>query len=125
MLVAIALVFSSLAAITGILAVGSGKHWKFELLDYFRGKRNAILYLWVTASTIFSIMQSGMIANYGMVHDWTYWNHDTPNWMVLHACMGALLVIAHLFVAHTLSKEVGPVDKFLWGSRSRAVRSFQ
>jgi hypothetical protein len=122
MWVAIALMTSSLAAITGILAIGSGKHWHFRFLDYFRGKRNAILYLWVTASTIFSILHSGVIANYGVVYEWSYRNVDTPVWMALHATMGVLLSIAHFFVAYTLAKEVGPVDKYLWGKHRNAVQ---
>lgn len=122
MMVAIALIFSSMAAISGILAVGNGKHWEFKVTDYFRGKRNAILYLWVVTSTIFSILHSGMIASYGLTYHWGYRNHDTHIWMALHAFTGVLLTIAHMFVAHTLAKEVGPTDKYLWGSKSSAVR---
>jgi len=122
MMVQVALVLSSLAAVTGILAVGNGKHWNFKIPDYFRGKRNAILYLWVITSTIFSILHSGMIANYGVIYHWGYRNHDTPVWMALHAAMGVLLTTAHVFVAYTLAKEVGPTDKYLWGSKRSAVQ---
>lgn len=118
MLVKLALIMTSIAALSGILAVGNGRHWRFKNIDYLRGKRNAILYLWVMTSTIFSILHSGTIANYGIVYDWAYRNHDTPIWMCIHAFMGFLLTTAHIFVACTLAKEVGPKDKYLWGNRS-------
>jgi hypothetical protein len=105
----IPVVMSSIAALTGIFAVGSGRHWQFRIADYFRGKRNAILYLWVTISTIFSILHAGALLQFGLPAR----GHAT--WLVLHTSMGALLIAAHLFVASTLAKEVGPVDKFLWG----------
>jgi phosphatidylglycerophosphate synthase len=120
MLVMIALVLSSVAALSGILAVGNGRCWNFEIRDYFRGKRNAILYLWVVTSTIFSMLHSGMLVNYGIVYHWQYRNHDTHIWMALHAAMGLLLTMAHIFVSYTLAKEVGPTDKYLWGSKCRA-----
>lgn len=118
----LAMLLSSVAAITGILAIGSGRHWQFKLIDYFRGKRNAILYLWVTTSTIFSIVHAGVLAEYGLTYNWGYRTPDSAKWFILHAIMGALLIAAHLFVAFTLAKEVGPVDKYLWGSPRRAVR---
>jgi hypothetical protein len=119
MLVALSILFSTIAAITGILAIGSGRHWKFNIADYFRGKRNAILYLWVTSSTIFSILHAGVLAEYGLEYHWGYRFPDSAKWFVLHAIMGVLLTAAHLFVASTLAKEVGPVDKYLWGSKHR------
>lgn len=122
MIIALAVLFSSVAAISGILAIGSGRHWQFNVADYFRGKRNAILYLWVTSSTIFSILHAGVLADYGLVYDWGYRTPHSFKWFILHALMGVLLTVAHIFVASTLSKEVGPVDKFLWGSKRRAVQ---
>lgn len=109
----IPVVMSSIAALTGIFAVGSGRHWEFEFLDYFRGKRNAVLYLWVTISTIFSILHSGALLQFGLPPV------ATTTWLVLHTAIGALLIAAHLFVASTLAREVGPVDKFLWGKKRR------
>lgn len=121
-MILLSVILSSMAAITGILAIGTGRHWQFNVLDYFRGKRNAILYLWVTSSTIFSILHAGMLADYGLTFNWAMRNPDTWKWMILHAAMGMLLIGAHLYIAYTLSKEVGPVDKFLWGSKRRAVQ---
>lgn len=115
----LAIILTSIAALSGIMAVGSGRHWQFETSDYFRGKRNAVLYLWVVTSTIFSICHSGFLVEYGV----TYHGMLRPGdmrWMVIHSMAGLLLTCAHIFVASTLAKEVGPVDKFLWGDR-RAV----
>ncbi len=114
MMVVVALVLSSIAAITGILAVGSGRHWQFNILDYFRGKRNAILYLWVTSSTIFSICHAGVLVEYGLAWDWGYREPSAATWFFIQSVIGILLTGAHLFVASTLSREVGPVDKYLW-----------
>lgn len=121
MLIEMSVLTASIAAITGILALGSGRHWQFKVADYFRGKRNAILYLWVTCSTIFSILHAGVIVEYGLQFDWAYRVPGSAKWFALHAAMGLLLTGAHLFVAHTLAKEVGPVDKYLWSIRRRAV----
>lgn len=117
MMIILAVLSASLAAISGILAVGSGRHWQFKVADYFRGKRNAILYLWVTASTIFSICHAGVLVEYGLKYDWALRDGAAWKWMIIHAVIGLLLICAHLFVATTLNKEVGPVDKFLWGKR--------
>jgi hypothetical protein len=121
MMVLLSVLTASIAAISGILALGSGRHWQFKVSDYFRGKRNAILYLWVTSSTIFSICHAGVLMEYGLDYDWGYRTPDAVKWFILHAIMGVLLTAAHLFVASTLSKEVGPVDKYLWGNKRRAV----
>lgn len=121
-MIAFAVLMSSLAAVSGILAVGSGRHWQFGVLDYFRGKRNAVLYLWVLFSTIFSICHSGVLVEWGMTRDWTVQNASDIKWSLIHATVGLLLTFAHLFVASTLSKEVGPVDKYLWGTKRRAAK---
>lgn len=121
MLVTASVITASIAAITGILAIGSGRHWQFDVRDYFRGKRNAILYLWVTLSTIFSICHAGVLVDYGLQWDWGYREPAAIRWFMIHSVIGVLLTAAHLFVASTLSKEVGPVDKYLWGNKRSAL----
>lgn len=118
MIVALALIINTIAAITGIIAVGSGKHWDFKVFDYFRGKRNAVLYLWVTLSTITAIYISGIIAEYGMRYDWNLRVSTSWRWFVGHIVVGLLFTFAHVFVATVLAKQVGPVDKYLWGKHS-------
>jgi hypothetical protein len=118
-MVLFSLICSTFAALTGIIAIGSGRHWQFSNMDYLRGKRNAILYLWVISSTIFSIVHSGVLVDYGLDNQWALRTPDSAKWFVLHAAMGILLVAAHIYVKVTLAKEVGPVDKFLWRSPGR------
>jgi hypothetical protein len=120
MWVQLALVVNSIAAISGILAVGSGRHWDFKIFDYFRGKRNAILYLWVTMSTITAIYVSGVIAQYGIEYGWRLRAPESWPWFIGHISVGLLFTFAHVFVATVLSKQVGPVDKYLWGNRRAA-----
>lgn len=120
-LMVMAILATSLAAITGFVAIGNGQHWHFSLKDILLGKRNAILYLWVVVSTIFSICHSGFLVEVGVHSNWAPICGDQAGWMIIHICNGLLLVCAHLFVATTLAKEVGPVDKYLWGARKRAV----
>ena len=118
-LVAVSTIFAMIAVLSGIMAVGNGKHWDFTVADYFRGKRNAILFLWVISSTIFSILHAGAQMDYGIRYDWGYPDSDQWHfyWFCLHAIMSMLLTGAHIFVASTLSKEPGPVDKYLWGKK--------
>ena len=119
-LIILSIISASIASLTGIFAVGSGRHWKFKAMDYFRGKRNAVVYLWVICSSVFSIFHAGLLSEYALRFDWAFRYPDQWPWLALHAVIGMLLTFAHLFVAHTLSKEVGPVDKFIWGKRRRA-----
>lgn len=120
MIVGFALFCTSLAALSGILAVGSGRHWSFGVADYFRGKRNAILYLWVTCSTMMAIYHSGVLVEYGLRYDWSMRTPESWKWFVIHTGVGLLFVAAHVFVATVLSKSVGPKDKYLWGNRGAA-----
>ena len=119
-MIALVVLLTSMAAISGFLAVGSGRHWHFHVTDYFRGKRNSILYLWVVCSTIFSILHSGFLVEYGVTGNWGLIVPGDLKWMFIHSTVGILLTFAHIFVATTLNKEIGPEDKFLWGKR-RAV----
>lgn len=120
-LMIMAILATSLAAISGFVAIGNGQHWHFSLKDIFQGKRNAILYLWVVFSTIFSMCHSGFLVEFSLRNQWQIACSDQAGWMIVHICNGLLLTCAHLFVAVTLAKEVGPVDKHLWGPKSRAV----
>lgn len=116
-IIVIALLLAVMSAMSGILAIGSGRHWHFKVWDYFRGKRNAILYLYVTGTTAFSFIHATVIATYGLTYHWTLRSQLSGIWMTLHAAMGIILILAHCFIASTLAKEVGPIDKFLWGKR--------
>lgn len=121
MIIVITLFLTSLAALSGIYAIGSGQHWTFEIKDYFLGKRNAVLYLWVVCSAIFSILHSGAIASYGLQWHWVIQDQQTQIWMAIHATIGILLTLAHLYVAKRLALEAHISDAYLWGARSKNV----
>lgn len=121
MIIALTLFLTSLAALSGIYAIGSGRHWAFDIADYFRGKRNAVLYLWVVCSAIFSILHSGAIFTYGITWHWVVQDRQTEIWMAIHATIGILLTLAHLYVAKRLSLEADTNDSYLWGPHSQNV----
>jgi len=116
MMILVAVIVASLASLTGILAIGSGQHWQFKTRDYFRGKRNAVLYFFVTMSTIVSITHAGFLVGEGVAADWVLASNKSVAWMILHSFMSLQFILTHLFVSVTLAKEVGPVDKYLWGT---------
>jgi hypothetical protein len=115
-MVVLAAVCSVIALLTGIFAIGSGRHWQFDNIDIVRGKRNAILYIWVTASSLFSLAHT--TANVGYVID-PIWGvgPDIQFWFALHAVVGVLLSVAHLYVYLSLERHPGRGDEFLWGKR--------
>jgi len=114
-MVILAVILTSLAAIIGILAVGSGERWQFTVSDYFKGRRNALLYLWVMGSTIFSICHSGALVDYGIANHWHIAPGESPKWMCIHATCGLVLTFAHIFVATFLSGAGRFGDEYLWG----------
>lgn len=119
MMIQLAALFATMAALSGIFAVGSGRHWHFKVTDYFRGKRNAILYLWVIVSTIYSIIHSGALIEYGLENNWTPWTAKTNIFMFFHAGMGVLLTMAHAYVAYSLNYNTQYGSEYLWGKRAR------
>lgn len=111
-----ATIASAIALLSGILAIGRGGHWHFTKTDILRGRRNAILYIWVTFSSIFSMAHLASLVTYGMEYDWMYRTYDTGRWMTIHTGIAALLISAHLYILRTLSRD-GAGDDFLWGSQ--------
>ena len=105
---------SALSFLTGIVAVGSGSHFQFSKRHILQGRRDAILYIWVTFSSIFALAHCAVLANYGIDNDWGYRSHDTGVWMSIHSSVGLLLTSAHLFIRQDLSKGLSD-STFLWG----------
>lgn len=115
-LVYTAAVISALSFLSGILAVGSGSHFQYQTKDILRGRRDAILYIWVTLSSIFALAHCASLLDYGITEGWGYRNADTGRWMLIHSGVGVLLTSAHLFVRNDLRD--GASDHiFLWGAR--------
>jgi hypothetical protein len=114
MLVIVATVASALALLSGLLAIGKGHHWDFKTKDIFSGRRNAVLYVWVTFSSIFSLAHLAQLFTYGLDYHWAYRFADTSRWMIIHTGIALLLISAHLYILRSLSRE-GAGDDFLWG----------
>lgn len=105
---------SVLAVFSGIAAIGSGRHWQFTSQDIFRGKRNAVLYCWVTGSTVFSLAHSTATIGYALVPKWGL-GPSIEFWFFLHALIGLLLCAAHAYIYRSLEVRSGSGDEFIWG----------
>jgi hypothetical protein len=113
-LVYMAVVCSALAFLSGIIAVGSGHDWHFTTKDIIQGKQNAVLYVWVMFSSIFSLAHLASLAIYGIENSWGYRDHDTGQWMAIHTSVGVLLIAAHLFIKRTLTAN-RHLTVYVWG----------
>lgn len=115
MLVVVATIASALALLSGLLAIGKGHHWNFSKMDILKGRRNAILYVWVTFSSIFSLAHLASLFTYGLDYHWAYRVADTGRWMLIHTGIALLLISAHAYILRSLSRE-GAGEDFLWGA---------
>lgn len=116
MMIFVALACSLLAVASGLKVIGTGRDWQYTPSDIFRGRENALAYIWVTCSTMFSIAHSCVIA---------FWIYiDGPNlvgathtsmWMSFHAGMGLLFTAAHVFVKARFKGERDEAPRYLWG----------
>jgi hypothetical protein len=114
-------IITSFAALgSGIAAVGSGQHWQFRSKDIFKGRENAVLYVWVTFSTIFSLLHLIQQIVYGLDYNGEMRAPDSARWFILHAFMGFLMISAHVFVFQSLRKSASEPDRFLWGKLAHA-----
>lgn len=113
-LVALAATSSLMSFVTGIIAVGTGAHFQFKKMDILRGRRDAILYIWVIFSSIFALAHCASLLDYGLTYDWGYRNPDSARWMIIHTGVGILLTTAHLFIKGDL-KGGGSSSIYLWG----------
>ena len=118
-LVFLAVISSAVSFLTGIIAVGSGQHFQYEWRDILSGRRDALLYVWVTFSSIFALVQTAAFINYSITYHGRCHEPDQAVWMVLHAGLALLLTFAHLFIRGDLQK--GQANSiYLWGPRSHA-----
>jgi hypothetical protein len=112
---------TTLAALgSGLAAVGTGQHWQFSPKDILRGRENAILYVWVTFSTIFSLLHLVQQISYAITYDGGLRSPESARWFLLNAFMGFLMISAHVFVFQTLRKAAALPDRYLWGKLARA-----
>lgn len=113
-LVYLATVCSVLSFLTGIIAVGSGSHFQFTKRHILQGRRDAILYIWVTFSSIFALAHVAVLTSNGIAYNWQYRYTDSGVWMAIHASVGLLLTFAHVFIRQDLSNGLS-AHTFLWG----------
>ena len=118
-LVYLAVVCSALSFLTGIVTVGSGKEFQYEPKHILQGRRDALLYVWVTFSSIFALAHCASLIDYGITENWQYRFNDTGRWMAIHSGVGTLLTAAHLFIRQDLSGGTSS-HIYLWGPRRHA-----
>lgn len=116
----LAILFSLLALISGLLVVGCGRHFQYTLGDIVRGRDNALLYMWVTASTMISMVHLTMLMDFGFAYNFGDKDAETAKWMILHAGMSLLFILGHLIVKRVLSRNEGEAPRFLWGTPTHA-----
>ncbi len=116
-LVYLAAVCSAMSFITGILTVGSGAHFQYDKRHILQGRRDAILYVWVTFSSMFALAHCASLLDYGLSSNWGYQQPAIGRWMAIHSGVGLLLTSAHLFIRGDLAKGDSQ-NVFLWGARA-------
>lgn len=114
LMVVFAAVCSLLALFSGIAAVGSGRHWQFTPKDILRGKRNALLYVWVTASTIFSLARVTATIGYALNPSLGL-GPTVQLWFGIYAGVALLITAAHAFIYWSLEARKGSEDECVWG----------
>lgn len=93
----VAAFLSLLALASGIAAVGSGAKWQYETRDILAGKTNALLYVWVTFSSIFSLVHT--TALFSLVIDpGAGLSLGDVTRFLLDSVVSALLIAAHGFI---------------------------
>lgn len=113
--VILATLLSLFAFFSGIAAIGSGSKWKYDRKDILKGRKNAVLYVWVTLSSMFSVAHTAACAQYILMPIWGT-GPEIQMWFALHAVIGVLLTSAHLFI-HRIMKVDGASDTYLWGNK--------
>lgn len=116
MLTLLAILFSAAALASGMVVIGSGCHFKYEIKDIFRGRENALLYIWVTISTMITMAHFTVLMSFGFKYDFGYKDGETPVWMAIHAAFGIAFVFAHLFIKRSLDNAEAHPPRFLWGT---------
>lgn len=113
--VILATILSFIALCTGIFAVGSGSRWDYDRKDILKGRKNAVLYVWVTFSTMFSLAHTAACFQYVLTPEW---GTDAPiqMWFALHAAMAMILSTAHIYI-HRIMKVDSDRVVYLWGNK--------
>lgn len=113
-IVAMATIASAVALASGLTAVGDGKRFQYTPSDIFKGRRDAVLYVWLALSTAFSLARVAILTVHGLKHDWSA--HSTEETTILLVQIGTALLITagHFYIKYELHEPESRVE-FLWG----------
>lgn len=112
----LAFALAVLALASGLWVVGSGSQFQYSVRDLIRGLDTAVLYVWITASTIFTLAHVAVLFEFGYAYGWGDKDASTPKWMAIHAFVGLLFVTAHLMVDRLLKDREDHPPRYLWGA---------
>lgn len=115
MLTVFAILTAGLAFLSGIVVIGNGRHFQYSLNDILKGRDNALLYIWITLSTMFSMAHLTVLMDFGFAYDFGYKDVETPIWMAIHAFVGVLFVAAHVYIKRALA-DTSHAPRYLWGT---------
>jgi hypothetical protein len=104
--------------VSGLLAVGSGKQWGYSLRDLLFLRLDALLYVGVVFTTIWSIYHATMLGIYASssrAEEIGPAMHIA--WMTMHIAISTFLVMLHAYVGLTLRDPVivACLKTHLWG----------
>lgn len=115
-IVAMAAIASALALVSGVAAVGDGSHYDYLPSEIIKGRRDAVLYVWVALSTAFSLTHMIALTLYGFSHGWSVLGSDETLMMWMHTGTSLLLTGGHLYIKSELHEPESRVV-YLWGKR--------
>ena len=112
-IVAMATIASAVALASGLAVVGDGQRFQYKPSDILKGRRDAILYVWLALTTAFSLARVAILSVYGLKHSWSV--HGTAENTILWVQIGTALLITagHLYIKHELHEPESRVE-FLW-----------
>lgn len=93
----VAAVLSLFAFASGIAAVGSGSKWHYEPRDILAGKTNALLYVWVTLSSVYSLVHTTALFSQ-VINPGAGFTSEGITRLVLDCTISFLLIAAHGFI---------------------------
>lgn len=93
----VAAVLSLLALASGIAAVGSGAKWQYEPRDILAGKINALLYVWVTLSSVYSLVNTTALLSQ-VINPGAGLSTGDVTRLALDCVISLLLIAAHGFI---------------------------
>lgn len=105
MLGAFAIAAAIAAFVSGLVVVGARDRWTYTVADLLRLRYDALLYLAVTFTTIWSVCHVVMIAEYlASGRSAAISAAHFAAWMLLHASISAFLVGLHVYVGVALRR---------------------